>query len=294
MASVERIHWSPSKRTPSMSENTPLPHPPVVTHHDDRTELEKALLKLKLWAEENATTLIYGLAAILAVAAVLVYINRIPGGNVEASRALLLAVSPEDYRDVADQYGNSEIGRWARLRQGDRLLDNAVTNMFSNRKLGVDELAQAEAAYNQLADTPGLSNELRERVLTGLARVQETRCDGSEESTAKAIAGWQRIVDEFSNSLVKDLAEDRIKALATDESKAFYTWFQAQNPSPIVPGTLPGQSAVPDVPDMTIPGLNSGDEKPADEKPADEKPADEKPADEKPADEKPADTGGEK
>ena len=100
----------------------------------DQTELERVLRSTKPWFAENGTTLIYALAAVLAVAAVVVFMQRQGEGDVRASQELLLAASPEEYRDVADDFPETTIGIWARLRQGDRLLDNAVGNMFKNRE----------------------------------------------------------------------------------------------------------------------------------------------------------------
>ncbi|MEZ6129226.1 MAG: hypothetical protein R3C59_11130 [Planctomycetaceae bacterium] len=291
--------------------------PPTTTHHDDRTELEKLLFRLKPWLQENGTTLIYALAAVLAIAAVVIYARRTPPGNAEASRALLLAVTPEDFRDVADEYPDTHIGSWSRLRQADRLLDNAVSNLFSNRAVGLEEMDQAEAAYQRLADRTSLDEQIRERVLIGLARVTENRSDGTEAASRKAIAAWQLVLDEFPSTIIKEHAEQRIKELATKESQEFYAWFHKQDPKP-----LPvGQPDVPAIPGgLSIPGMSedAGDvgpveatvpEEPSDaakpeaaeakpaepaqpateEKKATEgKPTEEKPAAEKPAAEKPA------
>lgn len=230
------------------------------THrHDNRTELEKLLVKGKPWFEENGTLLIYGLAAILGIAAVFVFLSRRPSGDLEASRALLLAVSPEDYRDVADAHPETPIGQWARLRQADRLLDNAVGNMFTNREVALEELDQAETAYQRLADQKGLDSEIHERVLIGLARLAETRCDGTSETTQTAVTAWEELLTEFPESFLKEHAESRVKTLPTEQAKSFYAWFSAQNPAPADPGLAPGQTAVPDIP----PGAateNSSDE----------------------------------
>ena len=118
----------------------------------DQTELERVLRSTKPWFAENGTTLIYALAAALAVAAVVVFMQRQSSGDVQASGALLLAAAPEQYRDVAYEFPETTIGIWARLRQGDRLLDNAVGNMFTNREVGLEELEQAQKAYERLAD----------------------------------------------------------------------------------------------------------------------------------------------
>ncbi len=204
---------------------------PSTTHrHDNRTELEKLLVKSKPWFEQNGTLLIYGVAAILAVAAVVVYMKRAPAGDVEASRDLLTAVTPEDYRDLADAHPDSTIAVWARLRQAERLLDNGVGNMFTNREVGVEELDQAKAAFERLESRTDLDDQVRERVLAGLARLAEATCDGEAKSVKAAIAAWQKVLDDFPESLIKEHAEDRIAALETPEAETFYAWFSKQNP----------------------------------------------------------------
>lgn len=257
----------------------------------DQTELEKLLRKTKPWFEENATTLIYALAAFLAIAAVFVWMNRTSGGNAAASRDLLLAVSPEDFGDVADSYPDSDIGVWSRLRQADRLLDDAVTNLFKDRERGLEELDSAEAAYDRLAARTDLSDEVRERVLIGMARLAECHCKGDEETTNIAIAAWQRVLDEFGESIMKDHAADRIAKLATDESKSFYKWFAEQNPKPALSNDLaPGQPAVPGVPPKTIPEMFGGSEDTSTEKATEDDPKEPAADGDKPAGgDKPAD-----
>ena len=243
----------------------------------NQTELERVLRSTKPWFAENGTTLIYALAAVLAVAAVIVFVQRRSSGDVQATRELQLATAPEQYRDVADNFPETTIGIWARLRQGDRLLDNAVGNMFSNREVGVEELGQAEAAYQRLADRSDIDEQVRERVLIGLARVAEARCDGQPESTNTAVAAWQRVLDEFSESIVKKYAEERVSQLPGEESRSYYAWFQQQNPKPVDPGLAPGQSPVPDMPslhNLTFPmeegsiDSNSSEVKQGDDSPA--------------------------
>ena len=90
------------------------------TAQSQQTELEKLLRKGKPWLEENGTTLIYLLAGVLAIAAVVVYMNRQPEGNLEPSQELQTAESPEDFQNVADAYPETNIGIWARLQEADR------------------------------------------------------------------------------------------------------------------------------------------------------------------------------
>lgn len=240
---------------PKLYTEQPEPMSPSESRRD-QTKLEEALRSTKPWFAENGTTLIYALSAVLTVAAVVVFLQRQSEGDVQASRELGLATDPEGYRDVADSFPETTIGIWARLRQGDRLLDNAVGNMFTNREVALEELDQAEAAYQRLAERSDVDEQVRERVLIGLARIAETRCDGKEETTNVAVDAWKRVLNEFSESIVKKHAEERVEHLQSVESQTFYAWFHEQNPTPDDPGLAPGQPAVPEMPslhNLTIP-----------------------------------------
>jgi hypothetical protein len=253
--------------------------------HDHRTELEKALVSSKPWFERNATTLIYGVAAVLAVAAVYVYTQRQSPAGTPGAREMLLAKQPEDFQEVADKFPNSTVGVWARLRQADQLLGNGISNMFTDRETGLKELDQAEAAYNQLTDRTDVSNTVRERVLIGLARLTEARCDGTEESVNAAINAWKALLNQFEDSIVKEYAEERITRLGQKPTQDFYVWFHAQNPSPDDPLQTPtdGPGAVPQIPglpELTIPSLDdmTTDEASAPSESTEPAPADDKDA----------------
>lgn len=245
-----------------MSQANPQSH-----RREDLTELEKLLRKAKPWFAENGTILIYVLAAILAVAAAIVYFNRTTPGNAEASHDLLKAQhstgSPDKdltYQDVADAFPDSQIGIWTRLRQADRLLDEGVSNMFKDRKTSLQQLDDAKKAYDRLVDRADVDDAVAERVLIGLARLAEARCDGGAETTDAAIAAWKNVTDKYPDSIVKEHAEKRMKELTTDESKQFYAWFAKQNPKPDDPGSLPGQSPVPNIPDLKSLGIDKDPE----------------------------------
>lgn len=220
--------------------------------HSDQTELERVLRKGKPWLEENATALIYLLAAVLAVAAVVVYMNRQPAGDADASYELLLANTREEFRDVADAYPETSIGIWARLHEADDLLSSGLGNLFTDRAKAEEELEDAENAYNRLIERSDLTLEIRERILIGLAKLAEARNDGSQAKVDAAVEAWQLLLTSFPDSMMKAHAEDRIERLKTEDSKAFYAWFSQQKPTPAAEatGSDPLAPAVPQVPDL--------------------------------------------
>jgi len=252
-------------------------------HHENEVQLAKLLKESKPFFERYGTTMIYGVAALMAIAAVVVYVQRRPAPTAEVSRDLLLATlstTAEDFQAVADQSPDSPIGILARLRQADRELEDAVSNLFTNREASKENLETAEKAYKQLEDRKDIIDSVRERVLVGLARVAECRCDGTDESMNAAIAAWERILKVFPDSKTfKSIAESRIKRLASKESHEFYAWFSTQNPKPGDdllmpqdggPGQVPSMPLFPDLHNFGLPGTA---DTPATETPATETPA---------------------
>jgi len=227
-------------------------------HHEDEVALAKILKESKPWLERFGTTLIYGLAAVLAVAAVIVYVARRPPATASQSQALMLAATPEDYQAVADEAADLAIGTVARIRQAELSLQSAVGNMFTDRKLAIEELDKAAATYERLSERKDIDGVLRERVLAGVARVAETRCDGNDATVKIAVEAWQKLLKEFPDSkMFKDIAEDRVKKLPAEATKSFYAWFQEQKPEPGDDLQLPqdGPGNVPAIPHIDIQDL---------------------------------------
>lgn len=276
-------------------------------HPHDENDLEKVLKQTGTWFERYGTTAIYGVAALLALSAVIVYVSKTPPATAAASAAFMSAEGPEQFRDIADQFPNTALGVKARLRQADLLRNSAIEKMFTNRKLALDEIDQAQKAYERLEQQKGIDVEVRLRTLVGLAHLAEYTCDGSEAKTTAALNAWKRVTEEFPGDQAvgfQKLAEDRIKALQLDSSKSFYAWFQQQDPKPsdepLIPQDNPSNvPAIPqsfNLPDFSnLPGADAAakpDETPktdASEKPA-ETPADGAPAASTPAAETPAAT----
>ncbi len=218
----------------SLDESSPTMSDRHYVHHEDEVQLAKLLKESKPFLEKYGTTIIYGLAAIMAVAAVVVYVQKRLASTAEVlSRNLLLATTAEDYQAVADEFPESPIGILARLHQADRELEDAVPSMFTNREAAKDSLESADKAYKQLEGRKVVNDSVRERVLVGLARVAECRCDGTDDAMNAATAAWERVVKTFPDSKTfKTIAEERIKRLASADSREFYAWFSTQNPKP--------------------------------------------------------------
>ena len=249
----------------SLDESSPTMSDRHYVHHENEVQLAKLLKESKPFLERYGTTMIYAVAAVMAIAAVVVYVQRQPAPTAEVSRDLLLATTAEDYQAVADESPDSPIGILARLRQADRELEDAVSKMFTDREAARDNLVSAEKAYKQLEDRKDINDSVRERVLVGLARVAECRCDGKDETVTAASAAWERILKAFPDSKTfKSLAESRIKRLASKDSHEFYAWFSTQNPKPgddlLMPqdgGPVPSTPMFPSLQNLGLPPLDA-------------------------------------
>lgn len=255
----------------SLDESLPTMSDRHYVHHEDEIALAKLLKESKPFLEKYGTTMIYGVAAILAITAVVVYFQRQPAPTAEVSRDLLLAKTAEDYQAVADEFPDSPIGILSRLRQADSELETAVSSMFTNREAANDSLETAEKAYKQLEDRKDVNDSIRERVFVGLARVAECRCDGSDDTMNAAIAAWQRVLKSFPDSKIfKAAAESRIKRLASEDSRKLYAWFSTQNPKPGddllmpqdgLPGPVPAMPTFPSLQNLGLPDFGTPDSK---------------------------------
>lgn len=228
-------------------------------HPHDENDLEKVLKQTGTWFETYGTTAIYGLAAAVAVIAAVIFVQRRPPATAPVSAALMTASTPEAFRDIADQYPDSELGIRARLRQADLLLKSAFGNLFTNRKVGLEELESAQKAYERLDQRTDLNDDTRERVLVGLARVAEYQCDGGDEKVKAVVTAWERVRDFPGTLLFDKYAEERIKAVSGESARALYAWFQQQDPKPGDEPLVPqdGPSTVPAVPDaFQLPDLS--------------------------------------
>lgn len=139
------------------------------------------------------------------------------------------ARSAEDFGNIADVFSNTEVGTWARLGEGERLVDSGISLMFTDREAALGELKKADEAFRKVLSTKSGPDVARERAAWGLAKSTEAQCDGD---TTKAIEGYTSLLNQFPKSIYKAAAEERIESLKSPDAKEFYAWFHKQNPKP--------------------------------------------------------------
>lgn len=200
-------------------------------HHLHENELGKIAVRTQNVLEKYGILIVaaFGLALVLLVAV---------GWWMASSRAALAAHwselaaagTTEEYGAVADKLKGTPPGFWARLREAELVLDEALPKMFSDRQAGLADLKRSESAFQQVVDAGSAAPaEVRERALFGLARVLETQ---SDSDTGPAIKAYQRLANEFPDSIYKPYSEQRVAALESGGAKDFYGWFAKQNPKP--------------------------------------------------------------
>jgi hypothetical protein len=158
-----------------------------------------------------------------------VFVNPEPSGT----------ATPEDQqrlrRDrllgVADEYGDSPAGLYARLTAAESLLTGGIDHLFEDKAKGTDELREAIKHFTQVlevADEPLFVH----KATLGLARAHE-----SLNELPKAREYYQKLIDQ--KGVFSHLAEARLKDLDRTSTKDFYDWFAQQQPVPRA-NTLPG------------------------------------------------------
>lgn len=156
--------------------------------------------------------------------------NRTTSSRSEAAWAQYSqARTAEDFGNIADVFSNTEVGIWARLGEGERLVDSGISLMFTDREAALGELKKADEAFRKVLDVRSATETARERAAWGLAKSTEAQ---SDSDTTKAIDGYSALLKQFPNSIYKAAAESRIESLKSPDAKEFYAWFHKQNPKP--------------------------------------------------------------
>ncbi|MEM6655191.1 MAG: hypothetical protein AAF596_05250, partial [Planctomycetota bacterium] len=143
-------------------------------------------------------------------------------------------------------------GEWATITLADGQLFAAAQSYFLNRESAMDSLEDAKEKYQQLRGAK--NGPIRDRAAFGLARAAEI------EGDLEAARGFYEQV----SGAFREVAQDRLEALATERVVADYDWLASvETPSagvstgPGIPGQLPDFAA--DMIATPGDGVGSGD-----------------------------------
>ncbi len=199
-------------------------------HELKTNELGQLAQRMMPFLEKNGTRILVIFSAIAFVSAITIYWVRTSRATTYVGWARVAAArSAEDFANVADDFPGSKVAAWARLNEAERHLQIGVRLMFTDRAAGVSDLSQARSTLEELLAEKGLPDQVREGARFRLARCLESEIG---ENTDAAIDAYEQLLQEYPESMYKELAETRIAALRTQEAKDFYGWFQKQNPKP--------------------------------------------------------------
>ncbi len=242
-------------------------NPEPMQHANALPNSQSPLVK---WLDQygNVATIV-ACVAMIGGAIAYSYNRTSTGRNERAWARYSQARSAQDFGDIADDFANTEVGAWARLSEGERLLESenpqtpsGISLMFTNREAALGDLKKATEAFRNVLAMKSAASAALERAAWGLAKSTEAQCDGD---TSKPIEAYRALLNEFKSSIYRAAAEERIESLKSERSKEFYAWFHKQNPKP--PEVSKPKDGLPDGhPPIDLPL----DDKPEVEKPKDE------------------------
>ncbi len=199
-------------------------------HRLKENELGRVVQSTGSMLERYATTLVACVCVTLLVAAAVVWWMRQTTALSSAAWTLLEdAKKVGDFDEIAVTYKNTSAGDWARLLGSESYLQSGGDALFLDRDLANTDLKRAREGFEQLVASASAGPIIRERAEWGLARCLESTSDGD---TAKAITAYQRLLDDFPETIYEPFAKERIAALKTGGAREFYAWFSKQNPKP--------------------------------------------------------------
>ena len=196
------------------------------------------------------TNLILGvlLLAVVATAAWTWWTRSSTGKQASAWAELYGAVStqnPAEVLSVAERRPGSNVAQWAAVVAGDMYLSQGCDELFQSKATAGQELRKAVDEYLTVLKE-SRSEMLRERATFGLARAYEALA-GTREGQGgldKAIGRYEEVIQNWPDGTYTALAEQRLKDLNSQATKAFYDKFAKYEPQ----RSYPGQPGIPGEP----------------------------------------------
>lgn len=206
---------------------------------------EHARERTRPFFEQYGTTLLLALAAVLIVVAVVVwFVRRGDAGRGTGWAELDSAfrdpnATAEDFANVAEVAKGSPAAIWAKLFEGEAHLSSGIESLFTDKEGATRDLADAQSAFEAVLAEKEAAPELTVRALYGLARALETTSNGDLKP---ALDRYEQITADYGDTVFAKLAQERMDALKSADSKAFYAWFSKQKPAPKDPIQRPSDT----------------------------------------------------
>ncbi len=145
----------------------------------------------------------------------------------------------ESFAGLAEKYGDSPAGQWARFSAASGFLTDGVEALYTNRQEGLDSIKKAIAELDAVKDSR--IPELRRQALDGLSQAHESLGQLKE---ASSYIDELLAMDSLPESQREQLSE-RLKYLNSSEAKQFYEWFAKLDPKPAAPPQTSGDLGTP-------------------------------------------------
>lgn len=202
-------------------------------HELQENELTKYADVSLAWLKSYGNVIMIVICVVSIGASILIYNQRVSRSRIEhAWGEMAAARTAADFSSITSDPNlvKTSAGQWAMIQAAEHRLEDGIKLMFTDRERGKRELSTGREEFEAvLAVKPVVDPQIRQRALFGLARAQESLSDGKDLNTA--IATYEKLIQEFPDTILKKPAEERIEELKRKGSEAFYAWFSKQNPT---------------------------------------------------------------
>ncbi len=126
----------------------------------------------------------------------------------------------------AEKYGGNEAGQLAALILADRFASSAGFELFTNKTLAQDDNRKAMEWYSKVLSSPR-KQIIEQRATFGLAQAKEISGD-----LAEATKLYEQVRQRWPNSVFAVQAQDRLRDLGKQSTKAMYDRLATYDPRP--------------------------------------------------------------
>jgi PAS domain-containing protein len=230
----------------------------------NRADIQSNLLadRIERWFIQIKPMLPWILAGIVAVVAIAIIVSLISGQAAQReatgwSDIYFAESSIAQLETVSEDFEGTTAAEWARQWAADAKLNEALQQIYTDRTIAIQKLAEAREEYQAIAGSS------RDPILTirsnlGIAKTYDAEGDG--ENAAKAyqeVLGLPDVTEQLQKSVT-----ERLAFIQSERGKEFFAWFKENKPAaPRPTGAAEDLNKLPDTPDIkfsTEPGSPLG------------------------------------
>lgn len=204
-------------------------------HQLQTHDLEKLTKDIGKFFEQHGKKVFIALVAVVAIVILIVVtLNWGKSTRSESWQQLFNATarrSAEDYENIADNvdYKGTTVSAIAYLKAGQMNFESGFRLYFTDRDGGLSDLGKAKENFESALDAKDVPEWVREQALYYLATCIETM---SDKDTSEAIAAYERLTEEYPDTIYKPIAKNRIEELKKDQIKNLYAFLRSHDRKP--------------------------------------------------------------